>query len=136
MDFNAGYETGNTDEMYGRDKLCAYVIIWVRRKIKFPYYFRTEHQQGYRNDLFKIECYDFEEVDYYKRLCKELSRYLALIEIIYPEDMKDDIVNRIDGGPSLLVDLSSSYREGIDGKDFDLNKKIRASYIAKPFSRL
>ena len=136
MDFNAGYETGNTDEMYGRDKLYAYVVIWVRRKVKFPYYFRVEHQQGYRNDLFKIECYDFEEVDYYKRLCKELSRYLALIEIIYPQDQKDGIVNRIDGGPSLLVDLSTNWRESIDGKDFDPKKKIRAKYIAKPFSSL
>lgn len=136
MDFSAGYGTGNTDEMYGRDNLYAYVMIWVRRKIKFPYYFRAEHQQGYRNDLFKIECYDFEEVDYYKRLCRELSRYIALIEIIYPEDIEDGVVNRIDGGPSLLVDLGSDYREGIDGKDFDLNRKIRAKYIAKPFSSL
>ena len=49
---------------------------------------------------------------------------------------QDGIVNRIDGGPSLLVDLSSSYRDSIDSKDFDLNKKIRAKYIATPSSSL
>ena len=136
MDFNAGYETGNTDEMYSKDKLYAYVKIWVRRKVKFPYYFRTEHQQGFRNDIFKIECYDFEEVDYYKRLCRDLLRYLQLLEIIYPQDIKDSIVNRIDGGPSLTVDLSKGWRDKIDGKDFDLKKKIRTKYIAKPFSSL
>ena len=134
MDFNVSYESGNTDEMYGRDELYAYVKIWVRRKVKFPLYFRTEHQQGVRNDEFMIECYDYEEVDYYKQLCKDLSRYLELLEIIYPADEKNETINRIDGGPSLQVDLTTNRREEIDGKDFDLKKKVRSVYIAKPFS--
>lgn len=136
MDFNASYESGNTDSMYGKDKLYAYVKIWVRRQVKFPLYMRTQHQPAVRNDTFMIECYDYEEVDYYKRLCVELSRYLALLEIIYPQDIADGIVNRVDGGPSLTVDLSTKRREEIDGKEFNIDLEIHGRYIAKPYSSL
>lgn len=123
----------NTDIMYGNTPIYAYVRIGVRRKIAFPLYLRRQRIQGYRNDVFRIECYSEAEVSWYKELCAELSRWLVLLEVEYVELLNDGYIDYVDGGGNLeFTPDTVPVREHIDGKEFG-GYEIRETYLDKEF---
>lgn len=123
----------NTDIMYGDAPLYAYVYIGIRRKVAVPLYERTQSKQGYRNDVFKIECYSEAEVSWYKDLCSRMSHYLVLICVEYLELLNDGYIDSIDGGGNLeFTPDTTSVREHVDGKVFG-EVTIREIYQDKEF---
>lgn len=123
----------NTDIMYGYKPLYAYVYLGIRRKIAFPLYLRKQHIQGYRDDVFKIECYSEEEVSWYKQMAAAMTRWLVLLEVEYAEWKEDGYIDYIDGGGNLeFTPDTVKVREGIDGKVFG-ESEIREIYNDKEF---
>lgn len=123
----------NTDTMYGNAALYAYVNIGIRRRVAFPLYRRRQRIQGYRNDVFRIECYSEEEVSWYRQMCVRMKRWLVLLEIEYIDQIKDGYIDYIDGGGNLeFTPDDTSVRESIDGKEFGV-VGIRETYIDKEF---
>lgn len=119
----------NTDIMYGNTPLYAYVNIGIRRQIAFPLYLRRQRIQGYRDDVFRIECYSEAEVSWYIQMCARMKRWLVLLEVEYVEQLNDGYVDSIDGGGNLeFTPDNTPVREGIDGKEFGV-REIREYYI-------
>lgn len=109
----------NTDTMYGNKPLYAYVYISIRRKVAFPLYLRSQRQQGYLHDKFRIECYSEAEVSWYRQMCARMSRWLVLLHIEYVELINDGYIDNIDGGGNLEATPDVfPVRERIDGKCF------------------
>lgn len=123
----------NTDIMYGNKPLYAYVNIGIRRRVAFPLYLRRQRIQGYRGDVFKIECYSEAEVSWYRQMCARMTYWLVLLEIEYVEPAEDGYIDNIDGGDNLeCTPDNTEVRESIDGKEFGLIE-IRETYIDMEF---
>lgn len=123
----------NTDIMYGDASLYAYVYILIRRAVAFPLYLRNQRTQGYRNDVFRIECYSEAEVSWYRQMCARTTHWLALIEVEYIEQTEDDYADGIDGGGNLeFTSTNTEVREWVDGKFFG-ETEVRETHIDKEF---
>lgn len=109
--------------------LYAYVDIFCIQDVRFPYFLKVLHQQARIGKVYRIECFSFAEVDYYRALCKKLPNHLIFVRVVKPE--YSEYRQLIDGGP--LSTGSSNRRNQIDGKDFNPENPIRCRYIAKTF---
>lgn len=114
-------------------KLYAYVQVLCLKKVRFPYFMKVLHQQGAQENIYLIECYSYAEVDYYRRMCKQLKGWLEFIQVLDPK--YGDYRQVVDGGPfGSTEDAGSGFRCTIDGKEFNPDTPLRNSYIAEPFS--
>lgn len=116
--------------------LYAYAWVFVIRSVKFPTFERKEHIDGETGKLYKIDCYSYAEVDFYRSLCESLQEKLFFCGMFTDEDLQHR--QFVDGGyfgkhgePSCNPQVA--IRQTIDGKDYSLALQLRSSYIANIF---
>ena len=109
--------------------LYAFVDVLCSQRVRFPYYMKVLHQQGEAGVTYRIACYSFAEVDYYRQLCKQMAPWLTFT-LVRPS--KYDIYKQVlDGGP--LSVGKGGWRNQIDGKLFQAETVVRNRYVAATF---
>lgn len=121
------------------DKLLyATVHILCTKKIRFPYYLRTQHQQGLPGVTYSISCFSEAEVDFYRDICNRSDGYLVFISATLPDNQDYLYRQFLDGGliPPLLEFSTSTpdkIRNQVDGKLFSESLDVRSKYDCEYF---